>query len=179
MNKKVINMGYRDVKQTVNNVRTPSYSFSGIHKYIPSNEATEKKGQRQLARRTAVENEEEVAGEDTKIKRPKAEEVKDIEMGVGHVSSAKPFDAKIKKQLADLKALIKGEKPDFIDLDNDGDTEEPMAQAAKDIETADVHTMDDVDTAGLLSEQKDIEKPADVESTSLGEALGIERPRIK
>jgi hypothetical protein len=174
-------MSYRDVKQTVNNVRTPSYSFSGIHKYIPSNEATEKKGQRQLARRTAVENEEEVAGEDTKIKRPKAEEVKDIEMGVGHVSSAKPFDAKIKKQLADLKALIKGEqKPDFIDLDKDGDTEEPMAQAAKDIETADVHTMDDVDTAGLLSEQqKDIEKPADVESTSLGEAIGIERPRIK
>ena len=172
-------MSYRDVKQTVNNVRTPSYSFSGIHKYIPSNEATEKKGQRQLASRTAVENEEEVAGEDTKIKRPKAEEVKDIEMGVGHVSSAKPFDAKIKKQLADLKALIKGEKPDFIDLDKDGDTEEPMAEAAKDIETADVHTMDDVDTAGLLSEQKDIEKPADVESTSLGEALGIERPRIK
>lgn len=172
-------MGYRDVKQTVNNVRTPSYSFSGIHKYIPSNEATEKKGQRQLASRTAVENEEEVAGEDTKIKRPKAEEVKDIEMGVGHVSSAKPFDAKIKKQLADLKALIKGEKPDFIDLDKDGDTEEPMAEAAKDIETADVHTMDDVDTAGLLSEQKDIEKPADVESTSLGEAIGIERPRIK
>ena len=172
-------MGYRDVKQTVNNVRTPSYSFSGIHKYIPSNEATEKKGQRQLASRTAVENEEEVAGEDTKIKRPKAEEVKDIEMGVGHVSSAKPFDAKIKKQLADLKALIKGEKPDFIDLDKDGDTEEPMAEAAKDIETSDVHTMDDVDTAGLLSEQKDIEKPADVESTSLGEAIGIERPRIK
>ena len=82
--------------------------------------------------------------------------------------------------MADLKALIKGEqKPDFIDLDKDGDTEEPMAEAAKDIETADVHTMDDVDTAGLLSEQKDIEKPADVESTSLGEAIGIERPRIK
>ena len=163
-------MGYREVKQTVNNVRTPSYSFSEIHKLIPANEATEKKGQRQLASRTAVEDDEEVAGEDTKIKRPKAEKVKDFEM-----SSSKPFDAKIKKQLADLKALIKG---------------------TKDIEATDGHTMDDVDTAGLLSEQQeretetshplyqpektDIEKPSqDVEATTLGEAIGIERPRIK
>jgi len=143
-------MGYREVKQTVNNVRTPSYSFSEIHKLIPANEATEKKGQRQLASRTAVENDEEVAGEDTKIKRPKAEKVKDFEM-----SSSKPFDAKIKKQLARLKALIK-EDVDFV------------------------HTMDDVDTAGLLSERDDIEKPSeDVEATTLGEAIGIERPRIK
>ena len=148
-------MSYRDVKRTVNNIRTPSYSFGEIHKLIPVNEATEEKGKIQEASwGTAVENEDEVAGEDVKIKRPKAEKVKEVNLGVGHLATDSPLDVKVKKQLENLKHIIKN------------------------------HTMDDVDTAGLLSEQVDEEgeeEPLDptIEQTSLGEAIGIERPTIK
>jgi hypothetical protein len=102
-------MGYRDVKRTVNNIRTPSYSFGEIHKLIPANDALEEKGKIQEASwGTAVENEEDVAGEDVKIKRPKAEKVKDVTLGVGHLATDSPIDAKVKKQLANLKQIIKG-----------------------------------------------------------------------
>jgi len=151
-------MSYRDVKRTVHNVRTPSYSFGEIHKLIPANEATEEKGKIQEASwGTAVENEEDVAGEDTKIKRPKAEKVKEVTLGVGHLATDSPLDTKVKKQLANLKQIIKNES---------------------------VHAMDDVDTAGLLSEQQVDETgedepldPTIEQASSLGEALGFEKPR--
>ena len=150
-------MGYRDVKRTVNNIRTPSYSFGEIHKLIPANEATEEKGKLQEASHgTAIENEDDVAGEDTKIKRPKAETVKEVNLGVGHLATDSPLDTKVKKQLANLKQIIKNDP---------------------------VHTMDDVDTAGFMSEQVDEEgedEPLDStieQASSLGEALGFEAPR--
>lgn len=158
----------REVKRTVNNIRTPSYSFGEIHKLIPANEATKEKGKIQEASNsTAVANDDDVAGEDTKIKRPKAETVKEVNLGVGHLATDSPLDTKVKKQLENLKSLIKGDrKPDYLDLDKDGNTEEPMSEAAKDIENMQV---------GEEGEDEPIDENIE-QASSIAEALGFEAP---
>lgn len=139
-------MSYREVRQKVVDISTPSYSFTEIHKLIPANEALEEEGQLQEASRgTAVENEDKVAGEDVKIKRPKAEEVKENNLGVGHLSEDNVNDSGHVKDLA--KAPTIQEKLD------------KLSEVIKD-------------------QYMDTDDEEDVELTTLGEAVGIERPRI-
>ena len=213
-----------------------------LQKRIPVNNATEEKGKLQEPSwGTAIENEDDVAGEDTKITRPKAEKFK--------ASLENPIDAKIKKQLSNLKSLIKGRvEMDSIDgyISLDGEmvnfgngvlihrndvpyviedynkhlatnpsgfegSANPVTKISQiGMNSSDAnyfsnwylkdrhkwykpplskndfnHTMDDVDSAGFVSEQQVDEEGEDepldvnIENTTLGEALGIERPRIK
>ena len=213
-----------------------------LQKRIPVNNATEEKGKLQEPSwGTAIENEDDVAGEDTKIKRPKAEKF--------NASLENPIDAKIKKQLSNLKSLIKGRvEMDSIDgyISLDGEmvnfgngvlihrndvpyviedynkhlatnpsgfegSANPVTKISQiGMNSSDAnyfsnwylkdrhkwykpplskndfnHTMDDVDSAGFVSEQQVDEEGEDepldvnIENTTLGEALGIERPRIK
>ena len=213
-----------------------------LQKRIPVNNATEEKGKLQEPSwGTAIENEDDVAGEDTKIKRPKAEKF--------NASLENPIDAKIKKQLSNLKSIIKGrvemdsidgyisldgEKVDFGNgvlihrndvpyviedynkhlatnpsgFDGSANPVTKISQIGMNASDANYfsnwylkdrhkwykpplskndfnHTMDDVDSAGFVSEQQVDEEGEDepldvnIENTTLGEALGIERPRIK
>jgi hypothetical protein len=101
-------MSSREVRRKVVNISTPAYSFENIHKVIPPNEALEEKGKTQEASwGTAIENEDEVAGEDVKIERPKAQKGKERKMGVGHVSEDAPTTKTIKKQLDNFKQIVK------------------------------------------------------------------------
>lgn len=94
----------REVKRTVVNISTPRYSYEKIEKVIPPSEPLEEKGKLQEASHgTALENEDEVAGEDTKIDRTKAEKVKVEELGVGSPADDEPITIKkLQEQLDGL-----------------------------------------------------------------------------
>ena len=99
-------------------------------KMIPPNEALEEKGKTQEASwGTAIENEDEVAGDDVKIERQKAQKEKEQKLGVGHLSEDKPTTHKIKKQLENLKKIIK--QPESILKAYDADFLQGSDEAGK------------------------------------------------
>jgi hypothetical protein len=51
----------------------------------------------------------------------------------------------------------KGQKPDFLDLDGDGDKEEPMKKAAKDAKKKKEKMDEEVEIAEELLEETDLE----------------------
>jgi hypothetical protein len=180
-------------------------------KMIPPNEALEEKGKTQEASwGTAIENEDEVAGEDVKIERQKAQKEKEQKLGVGHLSEDKPTTYKIKKQLENLKNIIK--QPASVLKGFDDQFLQGSEEASNAIRDSDQSRKQGIDS-GLIpfDEENDhtgsghqmwgaddgnwfclahnvrIPDPrdpgtygrSDIEQTSLGEALGIERPRIE
>lgn len=75
----------------------------------------------------------------------------------GDTNSARELMAQLRQQ----KGLEEGKKakPDYIDIDGDGDKEEPMKKAAKDAKKkkTDESMFDDI-IAGILNEQVDVEQ---------------------
>jgi len=61
----------------------------------------------------------------------------------------------------------KAAKPDFLDLDNDGDTKEPMKSAARDMNEEDEPRWQDSDGDGKWYEPEDVNEYGDNETHSI------------
>jgi len=103
-----------------------------------------------------------IAGEtDRDDKKMYKERLRDLESMIKNVTRGRPIDTALQDELSDMYDAVKGvkteakhAKPDYIDLDGDGDKEESMKKAAKDKEAKEKSKKEDAssDTETLIAE---------------------------
>ena len=90
-------------------------------------------------------------GEELPLEEPDQEQNYQIEESLGNKTMTKPNSIIEAVRSVEDKKLKEAAKPDFLDLDKDGDTDEPMKQAAKD---AKKHEPADVDKDAVAKRKR-------------------------
>jgi hypothetical protein len=179
-------------------VNTGDSSFSitfitdPFQKYILPNDANDKTSDLQVLGSNAVANEDPTAGEDAKLERTTGEKDKTKELGVGSPAEDGPLTVKnLRKQMEDLFKAPIDPAHDLKDdrtfhsathlKDLEG-TLKRLRVAFKEqnwdivetlLEALEMYT----EAAQRKYDDVKVTKP-DIENTSLGEAIGLERPKI-
>lgn len=166
-----------------------------VQKYIMPNEAMEGTEDLQVATPEAVHNCEPTAGEDAKLERTKGEKVEVEELGVGSPAEDGPTIESLRKQMEDL---FKGPIDPKHDLSDDStfhtathllDLEGTLRKLKYAFEKKNWDVVENIleslelytASAQRRYDSSKVLKPedSDIEATSLGEAIGLEWPKVE